>query len=100
MGQRFSILGSLVLHAASSSQPSLVDHLDIALSLGLEPYKMLEQAGLPRSCLRTSDIRISAHAAAELLEASGSAAGGGGRFRQGTAAGSKSCTVWSVGPAQ
>src|SRR5215468_6295680 len=35
---------------------------------------MLERIGLPRSCLRSPDLRISADAVAELLEASASAA--------------------------
>src|SRR5262245_24322616 len=35
---------------------------------------MLEKVGLPRSCLRNPDLRISAEAVAELLEASASAA--------------------------
>jgi AraC-like DNA-binding protein len=53
---------------------SLVDYPEIAGSVGLDPYKMLERVGLPRSCLRNPDLRISADAVAELLEASASAA--------------------------
>ena len=53
---------------------SLVDYPEIARSVGLDPNKMLKEAGLPRSCLRNPDLRISAEAVAELLEASASAA--------------------------
>src|SRR5215469_16389254 len=53
---------------------SLVDYPEIAGSVGLDPYKMLERVGLPRSCLGNPDLRISADAVAELLEASASAA--------------------------
>jgi AraC-like DNA-binding protein len=52
----------------------LVDYVEVARSVGLDPYKMLERAGLPPSCLRNPDLRISADAVAELLEASASAA--------------------------
>ena len=53
---------------------SLVDYPEVAASVGLDPYKMLERVRLPRSCLRNPDLRISAEAVAELLEASASAA--------------------------
>jgi AraC-like DNA-binding protein len=53
---------------------SLVDYPEIARSVGLDPSKMLERVGLPRSCPRNPDLRISAEAVAELLEASASAA--------------------------
>jgi AraC-like DNA-binding protein len=53
---------------------SLVDYVEVARSVGLDPYKMLERFGLPRSCLRTPDLRISADAVAGLLQASASAA--------------------------
>ena len=53
---------------------SLVDYVEVARSVGLDPYKMLERVGLPRSCLRSPDLRISADAVAELLQASASAA--------------------------
>ena len=53
---------------------SLVDYPEVAQSSGLDPYKMLARVGLPRSCLRNPDLRISADAVAELLEASASAA--------------------------
>jgi AraC-like DNA-binding protein len=54
---------------------SLVDYPEIAQSLGLDPYKLMATVRLPRSCLRNPDIRISAEAVAELLQASASAAG-------------------------
>ena len=53
---------------------SLVDYVEVARSVGLDPHKMLERVGLPRSCLRNPDLRISADAVAELLEASARAA--------------------------
>jgi AraC-like DNA-binding protein len=53
---------------------SLVDYVEVARSVGLDPYKMLERVRLPRSCLRNPDLRISADAVAQLLEASASAA--------------------------
>jgi AraC-like DNA-binding protein len=53
---------------------SLVDYGELAHSVGLDPYKMLKRAGLPGSCLRNPDLRISAEAVAELLEASANAA--------------------------
>src|SRR6516162_2916281 len=53
---------------------SLVDYPEIAQSVGLDPYKMLERVGLSRSSLRSPDLRISADAVAELLQASASAA--------------------------
>ena len=53
---------------------SLVDYVEVARSVGLDPYKMLERIGLPRSSLRSPDLRISADTVAELLEASASAA--------------------------
>jgi hypothetical protein len=53
---------------------SLAYYPEIARSVGLDPSKMLERVGLPRSCLRNPDLRISAEAVAELLEASASTA--------------------------
>lgn len=53
---------------------SLVDYPEIAASVGLDPYLMLKGVGLPRSCLGSPDLRISAEAVAELLEASAVAA--------------------------
>ena len=53
---------------------SLVDYVEVARSVGLDPYKMLARVRLPRSCLRNPDLRISADAVAELLEASATAA--------------------------
>jgi hypothetical protein len=53
---------------------SLIDYPEIARSVGLDPSKMLERVGLPRSCLRNPDLRISAEAIAGLLDASASVA--------------------------
>ena len=53
---------------------SLVDFREIAKSVGLDPYRMLKKAGCLCSCLLNPDMRISAEAVANLLEASASAA--------------------------
>lgn len=53
---------------------SLIDYVEVAHSVGLDPYKMLKRVGLPGSCLRNPDLRISADGVAELLEASANAA--------------------------
>src|SRR5215472_2267828 len=68
LGQKGAFLGPTIRSA------SLVDYLEVARSVGLDPHKMLERVGLPRSCLRNPDLRISADAVAELLEASARAA--------------------------
>ena len=52
---------------------SLVDYVEVAQFVGLDPNEMLGGVGLPRSCLRNPDLRISADAVAELLDASASA---------------------------
>src|SRR5215472_6068419 len=67
LGQKGAFLGPTIRSA------SLVDYLEVARSVGLDPHKMLERVGLPRSCLRNPDLRISADAVAQLLEASASA---------------------------
>jgi len=71
VGQWLSIWGRKGLRLADNSDASLVDYPEIARSVGLDPDKMLERVRLPRSCLRNPDLRISADAVAELLEASG-----------------------------
>jgi AraC-like DNA-binding protein len=52
---------------------SLTDYVEVARSVGLDPYRMLEKVGLPRSCLRKPDLRISVEAVEKLLEASAKA---------------------------
>ena len=48
----------------------LTNYVDVACSFGLNPYQLLEGAGLNRSCLLDPDIKISADACPWLLEAS------------------------------
>jgi len=52
----------------------LTDYVEVARSVGLDPYRLLKEAGLDRSCLLDPDIKISADACHWLLEASASAA--------------------------
>src|SRR5579863_7980807 len=49
---------------------SLSDYLEVARSVGLDPYRMLDAAGLPRSCLKNPDVKIPEEAVRQLLEAS------------------------------
>jgi AraC-like DNA-binding protein len=53
----------------------LTDYAEIARSVGLEPLRMLDAVGLPRSCLRDPDMKIPVGAVARLFEASARAAG-------------------------
>ena len=53
---------------------SLSHYPEVARSVGLDPLAMLKRAKVPRSCFQNPDIRISADAVAELLQASASAA--------------------------
>jgi AraC-like DNA-binding protein len=52
----------------------LTDYVEVALSVGLEPYHMLEAVGLPRASLHDPDLKISLPAFVRLLEASAKAA--------------------------
>ncbi len=52
----------------------LTDYLEVARSVGLEPYRMLSAVGLPRACLRNPDVKIPLAAVNRLLEASAKAA--------------------------
>jgi AraC-like DNA-binding protein len=53
----------------------LSDYVEIARSVGLEPYRMLNAVGLPRSSLKNPDMKIPAAAFGRLLEASAKASG-------------------------
>lgn len=53
----------------------LTGYAEVARSLGLEPYRMLDVVGLPAACLTELETRISADAASRLLEVSAAAAG-------------------------
>ena len=53
---------------------ALTNYANVARSVGLDPNKLLDDARLPRSCLRNPDMKISAGAVGRLLEASTRAA--------------------------
>jgi Arabinose-binding domain of AraC transcription regulator, N-term len=53
----------------------LTDYVLVARSLGLEPYRLVQAAGLPASCLRDPDRKIPLGAVLHLLEDSARAAG-------------------------
>jgi AraC-like DNA-binding protein len=54
---------------------SLTDYLEVARSVGLDPFSMLGSVGLSRRCLQNPDLKIPEDAVRELLEASAMAAG-------------------------
>lgn len=54
---------------------SLTDYIEVAQSVGLDPYRMVDAIGLPRECLRDPDVKIPLAAVARLLESSAKAAG-------------------------
>jgi AraC-like DNA-binding protein len=53
----------------------LTDYVPIARSFGLDPYHLLKQVGLDRSCLVDSEIKIPVNGVCRLLEISACAAG-------------------------
>jgi len=53
----------------------LADYVPIARSFGLDPYRLLKEAGLDRSCLIDPEIKIPVGAVCDLLENSARAAG-------------------------
>src|SRR5215471_13022514 len=52
----------------------LTGYVEVALSFGLDPFRLLGEAGLDRSCLLDPDIKISIDKCHWLLEASASEA--------------------------
>jgi len=54
---------------------ALTDYVEVARSVGLDPYRMLDAVGLGRAALRDPDAKISAAAVRRLFEASAKAAG-------------------------
>ena len=54
---------------------SLANYVEIARSVGLDPYRQLSRAGISRHVLLDPDIRIAAESVVGLLEASAQAAG-------------------------
>jgi Arabinose-binding domain of AraC transcription regulator, N-term len=53
----------------------LNDYVEVAQSLGLDPYRMIAAHGLPPGCLRDPELRISMTAVARLLEDSAARSG-------------------------
>ena len=53
---------------------SLEGYVPLARSLGIAPYQLIDQAGIPRSCLESPDLKLSVSAYCRLLEASAKAA--------------------------
>ena len=53
----------------------LTNYVEVARSVGLDPYRQLKAAGLSRACLTDPDTMIRASAVGRLLEASAQAAG-------------------------
>ncbi|HSI54195.1 MAG: AraC family transcriptional regulator ligand-binding domain-containing protein [Ramlibacter sp.] len=49
---------------------TLIGYVELARSLGLDPYRLMHECGLDTSCLSDPDARISATAVAKLLETS------------------------------
>lgn len=54
---------------------SLTGYVDLARSVGLSPYRMIEAAGLPRMCLADPDSKIPLGALIRLLDESAKASG-------------------------
>lgn len=54
---------------------TLTGYVELAESVGLDPYRLMREAGLSRSCLRDPDTKIPVIAVRRLLEASAQAAG-------------------------
>ena len=52
----------------------LTDYVEVAHSVGLDPYRMVEAVGLPSASLKDPDLKISLPAFIRLLEASAKAA--------------------------
>lgn len=53
----------------------LTDYIGVCRSVGIDPYRLLTAAGLPRACLTDPDMMIPAGAVGRLLEAAAEAAG-------------------------
>jgi len=54
---------------------SLTHYADVARSVGLDPWRMLADVGLPRACLDDPELRISGEAVRDLLERSAQRSG-------------------------
>ncbi|MEQ1753364.1 MAG: AraC family transcriptional regulator ligand-binding domain-containing protein [Micropepsaceae bacterium] len=53
---------------------SLDGYVSLARSFGIDPFKLIDQAGIPRNCLQSPDLKLSISAYCNLLEASAMAA--------------------------
>lgn len=54
---------------------TLSNYVEVAKSVGLDPYRMISTNGLPTACLSDPDIRVSSVAVVRLLEASAALSG-------------------------
>ena len=54
---------------------SLTNYAEVAHKVGLDPYRMLAEFGLPARCLREPEIKIPSDAVRRLLEASAERSG-------------------------
>ena len=54
---------------------ALSDYVDVASAIGLDPMRMIDEAGIPRAALNDPDLKISAGAVVRLFEASAERAG-------------------------
>ncbi|HTY80533.1 MAG TPA: AraC family transcriptional regulator ligand-binding domain-containing protein [Candidatus Bathyarchaeia archaeon] len=55
----------------------LTNYVEVARSVGLDPYQQLKAAGLSRACLADPDIMIRSSAVKRLLEVSAQGTGAG-----------------------
>lgn len=54
---------------------ALTNYVAVAQAVGLDPWRMVREAGLPRACLEDRDLKVSVEAVNELLEASADRSG-------------------------
>ena len=54
---------------------SLDGYVSLARSFRIDPYRLLDRAGIPRNCLASPDLKLSISSYCRLLEASATAAG-------------------------
>lgn len=55
---------------ASIRSAALSNYVDVARQVGLDPFRLVAQTGLPSECLHDSDLRVPARAVLQLLEMS------------------------------
>ena len=54
---------------------SLDGFVPLARAVGLDPLKLIDRAGIPRTCLQNPDLKLSIAAYCQLLEAAASSSG-------------------------